>query len=145
MPLKLNVGLSRKVGEANYGSRGASVNLELELDTSLVSEPHRLQDKIRELFRLAKASVDEELNGGPDGHRDTEQANEAASRRPNGRPATQSQVRAIRAIAGGQRLDLAAELRERFNLERPEDLSLTEASQLIDELKAPRAANGGRR
>jgi hypothetical protein len=28
--MKLNVGLSRKVGEPNYGSRGASVNLELD-------------------------------------------------------------------------------------------------------------------
>ncbi len=36
MPMKLNVGLSRKVGEPNYGSRGASVNLELELDAALV-------------------------------------------------------------------------------------------------------------
>ncbi|MDA1251419.1 MAG: hypothetical protein O2820_19590 [Planctomycetota bacterium] len=59
MPMKLNVGLSRKVGEPNYGSRGASMNLELELDNSLVEQPERLRDRIRQ---LAKASVDEELH-----------------------------------------------------------------------------------
>ena len=42
MPLKLNVGLNRKVGEQNYGSRGASVNVEMELESSLVGEPSRL-------------------------------------------------------------------------------------------------------
>lgn len=63
MPMKLNVGLSRKVGEPNYGSRGATVNLELEIDSTLVAEPERLQERIRELFGLAKASIDEELQG----------------------------------------------------------------------------------
>ncbi len=65
MPLKLNVGLSRKVGEPNYGSRGATVNLEHEVDSTLAAEPDRLQERIRELFLLAKASVDEELRGRP--------------------------------------------------------------------------------
>ncbi|MBA4015745.1 MAG: hypothetical protein C0483_01010 [Pirellula sp.] len=35
-----------KVGEANYGSRDASVNLELELDSSLVGAPDRLKERI---------------------------------------------------------------------------------------------------
>jgi hypothetical protein len=52
-----------------------------------------------------------------------------------GRSATQSQVRAIRAIAGKRRVDLAGLLRERFCVGRPEELSIPEASALIDELK----------
>ena len=45
MPLKLNVGLNRKVGEPNYGSRGASINLELELDSAVIDSPDRLRDR----------------------------------------------------------------------------------------------------
>jgi hypothetical protein len=75
--LKINVGFNRKVGEANYGSRGASVNLELDLDSGLIDEPERLKDRIRQLFGLAKASVDEELHSQPatNGHAHGSQVN----------------------------------------------------------------------
>jgi len=152
MPLKLNCGFSRKVGEPDYGSRGASVNLELELEFGLVNEPDRLQERIRQLFRLAKASVDDELNGNgqqpSNGQQSSngQQANGNGQRRQtNGRPATQSQVRAIHAIANRQRTDLGSLLRERFGTDQPADLSISEASQLIDELKASTNGAGGRR
>ena len=62
--IKLTAGFSRKVGEANYSSRGASVNLELELESSLVSDPDKMHEKIRNLFLLARRAVDEELKNG---------------------------------------------------------------------------------
>jgi len=61
--LKLNIGFNRKIGEANFSSRGASVNLEIEVESNVVREPDKLQAKIDYLFKLAKASVDAELNG----------------------------------------------------------------------------------
>lgn len=142
--LKLNIGLSKKVGEPNYGSRGASVNLELEVEAGLVNQPAELQERIRGLFRLARSSVDAELNGsngaagaGRNGH--------STQRRSNDRPATASQVRAIHAIADRNRTDLVGLLRERFQLDRAEDLSISDASRLIDELKEPSNGVGGTR
>jgi len=158
MPLRLNVGASKKVGETNYGSRGASVNVEMELDTSLVSDPAKLQDKIRQLFALVRTSLAEELNGGghaPNGTRNGNGAQEhhahtnggadqsavPDNRQRNGspRPATQSQIKALFAISKSQHVNLSQLLRERFNVSRPDDLSIKEASQLIDSLKS---ANG---
>jgi len=37
MPMTVNIGLYRKVGEANYGSRGATINIGMELDSCSVS------------------------------------------------------------------------------------------------------------
>ena len=59
--------------------------------------------------------------------------------------ATQSQARAIRAIASKQRLDLQKLLDARFGVGRPEDLRLADASTLIDELKNPGDSGGGHR
>ena len=150
--LKLNVGLSRKVGEANFSSRGASVNLELEVESALAGDPDRLRDKIRHLFHLAKASVDEELNGNThqgetnsnNGHRSQNGGRANGHGNGNGdRAATQSQVRALHAIARRQNVDLTNLVQQRFGCQRPEELSLRNASSLIDELNG--AANGSRR
>jgi hypothetical protein len=77
MPLTLNVGFNRKVGEANYGSRGASVNLEIEVESGLVREPDKLRAKVDYLFGLAKKSVDAQLavNGQTEPTRDASTPN----------------------------------------------------------------------
>lgn len=129
MPLKLSIASSRKIGEPNYGSRGATVGLEMEVDLSLVDSPRQLHERIRTLFRLAKQSVDLEL-------RSTSLARKPPDApEPISRPATVRQIRAIQAIVRQKNLDLVEELRGRFGIERPEDLSLEEASHLIDAIK----------
>jgi len=157
MPLKLNVGASKKVGEANYGSRGASVNIEMELDAGAVSEPAKLQERIRQLFGLVRTSLAEELNGNGNGSHSQPHAiahdtshdqrnggnGNGASRQSNPpRPATQSQVKAIYAITRAQGLNVNQLLRDRFKVGKPEDLTIKEASQLIDSLKSTRQEGG---
>ena len=155
--LKLNCGFNKKVGEANYGSRGASVALELELESGLIAEPDKLKQRIQQLFALAKESVEAELNGpaqvangattnggGPangNGHAN----NGNGHCRDGTRKATASQARALHAIADRHRVDLAGLLRQRFGVDTAGELTITEASALIDELKLPANVNGGRR
>jgi hypothetical protein len=55
---------------------------------------------------------------------------------PSPRPATASQVKAIRAIAARRKIDLVGMLRERFGLTTADELGIRQASSLIDELKS---------
>ena len=154
MPLKLNIGLSRKIGESNYGSRGASINVEMELDSTLVNDPPKLQERIRQLFGLVKTSLAEQLNGNGSGSQNPSNVPAPATGQEQGngngspqhsnppRPATQSQVKAIFAIARAQKLNVHQVLRDRFNVGKPEDLSIKEASQLIDSLKSNQQKGG---
>jgi hypothetical protein len=129
------------------------VNVELELDTGLIAKPQELRERIRELFGVVRSSLVEELNGnggshgtpadrpqvhhgnGHNGH-----ATDAAPAQPNsqGQPrgATQSQVKALFAIAKSRGLNLNELIRDRFRCGKPEQLSIREASQLIDSLKS---------
>ena len=155
MPVTLNIGLSRKIGEANFGSRGASVNLEVELENGVLTDPAQLRDRVRDLYLLARQSVEEELQRSADelpaetahingnGHGPAQRAlpqpqngtAQAQAVRPEIARATQSQIRAIFAITKRQGLDHHKLISERYRVHRLEDLSLREASSLIDELK----------
>ncbi|HQX49954.1 MAG TPA: hypothetical protein PLY87_01170 [Planctomycetaceae bacterium] len=171
MPVKLNIGLSRKVGEANYGSRGASINLEVELDNGLLGDPGQLRDRVRDLYMLARQSVDDELqrpadagggehahvngngharhnnghsSGNGNGHSQNNGQNNGHANGNGQQPrmevarATQSQIRAIFAITKRQGLDANVLIRDRYRIHRMDDLSIREASALIDELKSGR-------
>jgi len=62
---------------------------------------------------------------------------------PSPRPATASQVRAIRAICSRRKIDLLSLLRERYGLTTADELGIRQASNLIDELKSDEPTTAG--
>jgi hypothetical protein len=150
VPLKRNCGLSQKVGDANYGSHGASVNIEVELDSGLIAEPVKLQERIRQVFCQLRASLAQELNGRNGHPANSTKSSESpsgtgqigstsignGSQQKPSRPATQSQVKAIISIAGKQQIDLKSYLQHHCGVQYPKDLDITTASQVIDALKS---------
>ncbi len=175
MSVKLNIGLSRKVGEASFGSRGASINLEVELDNGVLNDPGLLRDRVQDLYVLARQSVDEELqrpaetgpsepshtngnghgrinhtangNGHKNGHANGHATNVRVTNghsptigNGHGRievaRATQSQIRAIFAITKRQGLDPHTVINDRYRVHKMEELTIREASALIDDLKS---------
>jgi hypothetical protein len=148
MPMKLNCGLSRKIGEANFGSRGASLKIEVEVDTALASDRANLRDRIRGLYDLIVETLDEELHRDDTGStpssprvdstppaQPSAPARNGTAKNGDTRSATRAQVKAIFTIAKQQKIDLHAMLRTRFHVYRADDLSVSVASRLIDELK----------
>jgi hypothetical protein len=160
--MKLNVGVSRKVGLPNYGSVGASCNLELELDANLLERDlEAFQTQIRNAYVAAHQAVHDELarvhalptdnptrTGEPvpggssprNGYSKTngrEERRRIHDDRPRTvKPATPNQVKAIVAIVRKQDTDLVGLLRHEYKVEQPEDLSIRQASELIDMLKS---------
>lgn len=159
MPLTVNVGLSRKSSE-NYQSQGLSINITAELDQSLLADPPRLQDEIDRIYAQAEDALERQAKTSPPPHSPRPQfsnnghanGNGRASRpavQPNGshrssdnnarysgavRPATESQMRALRSLAKRVGRDLDAVANDAFGVSSSQ-LDLQQASTLIDQLK----------
>ena len=146
MPLKLNVGLSKKMGLPRYGSLGAACHVEVELDSSLLSQDaERFQEHVRRAYIACAQAVNDELSR----HRgeDVEQAREAncqngkalSGRNCTVRQATQRQLayagQLAAEIAGLGAQELETLVGKMFD-KAVADLTTFEASKLIETLTA---------
>jgi hypothetical protein len=144
MAVTITVGFSRKVGEPNYGSRGASLHVEIELERHTMDDPERFQSEVEKMFDRLREEVDRELQRKVPSPSDTDGSSEGDSSEPkssNGRrsvprSATPNQIRAIQTIARHRGVDLSQLVAIRFEGRTAAGLSIVEASLLIDELQS---------
>ena len=79
MAIKINVGVSKKIGLPDYGSAGSHCNIEIEADNSILDNLDLFLQRVNNACELARQSVDAEL----DHHR-------PGNNRPGGAGANQS-------------------------------------------------------
>ena len=139
--IRLNVGLSRKIGQANYGSKGGSVNLEVEVADL---DHNKLRESIQKLFSLAKQSLEDELSS--EGQEVQDKPIVQVSVKPEGQTLQEVLTNNARLVTGKQLTFLQNLARvQRRNLEQecdqafqafPERLTSKQASQLIEKWRS---------
>ncbi|WP_165253239.1 hypothetical protein [Paludisphaera soli] len=136
--MKMTVAYSKKIGLPDYGSLGATCGLEVELPEP---DPHAAAGAFERAARAAFAACARAVQDELDRRRETGAVARSDDRRARRRrPATDPQLRALRAACDRRRLDLAGVVSERFGVDDPEALSVVEASRLIAELRTPTQA-----
>lgn len=150
MPMKLIVGICKKIGQPDYSSFGASCKVEVELDKSLeISDEASFQDHVKRAFNACREAVEEELSqqqSAPASNQvetspsfQSDQFQRQASNGRSGNPASEKQLKYLRQLAGeirglgARKLDSLAQKM----FEKPvAAISSLDASGLIDTLKA---------
>jgi len=150
--IKLNIATSRKVSDNHYGSRGGTVGIEVEIDSSLVGNSAKLQAQIRHLFELARRSLAEELQASnepacvdePHHQRNESSFNGDGNGAGNVvsiapvRFATEKQIICIQGLARKHGIPVP-ELLKQAGVRVFNDMSVRQASAMIESLKGSSA------
>ena len=142
--IKLSVGACKKITDGNYGSRGGNVNIEVEVDSSLVGDSAKLQAHIRHLFELARRSLTEELQANSEHASVEDSHHHGANLNGNSaghavsvvpvRYATEKQIICIQGLARKHGVPVP-ELLKQAGVRVFNDMSVRQASQMIEGLK----------
>ena len=62
MAIKINVGVSKKIGLPDYGSAGGHCNIEIEADNSILDNADQFLQRVKDAYEVARQSVEEELS-----------------------------------------------------------------------------------
>jgi hypothetical protein len=161
MPLKLLVGVTRKIGLPNYGSAGASCNLEADIDGSLVfADLSAFQSEVQRAFEACRRAVTDELanhrgamchhyrpakvNGLSTNGAGTNRLDPYHDADNEPSPATDRQIKYVRDLAcqipslGVERLDALA---EKMFAKPVAELTASEASRMIEMLREIKLGN----
>lgn len=152
MPLKASVGLSKKVGQENYGSLGANCQLEVELDASIVDDAEAFHQKVRRLYALAHQSIADQLARGAPANGSQNAASDNSTT-GNDEPASNRQVKYLLDLARQQHeMDLSqtsAYCEQAVGVKDVYQLTKAQASLVIDRLNGKNGTghngNGRRR
>jgi hypothetical protein len=148
--LKLQAGVSKKVGLPGFSSASASCTIEAELDSSLLQDPEGFQIIAQRAYHSCEQAVQDQIARLTSEGTEASQPQESIevrtspavsgapvtripaaqfSNQPSPRPATASQMKAIWAIAARRRIDLVGLLRERLGLTTADELGIRQASE----------------
>ncbi|MEO9590418.1 hypothetical protein [Rhodopirellula bahusiensis] len=147
MTTRIIVGLTQKIGQPNFGSLGATCQIEVDLTDR--PDSVGLTERIRNSFTLCQREISRQLNlqRGKDPLLLPEPAQNGSSncgtREPSPnrtspsrqRKATDAQLRALHAIAAKANIHLATQVQADFGVDSPSRLSIRQASELIEKLK----------
>jgi hypothetical protein len=62
MSIKINVGVSKKIGLPDYGSAGSLCNIEIDADNVVLNDPEQFLNRVRDAFEVARIACEEELS-----------------------------------------------------------------------------------
>lgn len=144
MPLRVNLGVSEKVGQPEFGSLGASCSLELELAPCLLeNDLDTFHQHVRNAYVACRQAVKDELARDSSDVPVTRRRDDNGHVQPNGSgrrseyQASDKQLNYARRLASQiQGLGRIDDLVMRMFEKPVSDLSSFEASSVIDQLKA---------
>ncbi len=149
--IKLHASYSKKIpAESQYSSKSFHASLEIEVADDLAQDPATLQTRLRTLWSDLETAVEAQISGANGNGSSSPQAGPSKAPPSNGSErASQKQISYLMLLSRRARdwslPDLQAHVKQRFGTTGIYELSKSDASTLIEELKAEQPQGSSRR